>query len=125
MEALPASSSAAAPVAAPPAPIPEAGVAAAATPAPAPAPSGGSSSTSNIKDLLSDLNLTEVMFGILGTAALYYSIYYFRYQVGSLKSMNNEIQNKLDDLSIKVLDIQSAEKRNEQSASAGFDGVFF
>ena len=124
MEALPASSSAA-PVAAPPAPIPEAGVAAA-TPAPAPAPSGGSSSsTSNIKDLLSDLNLTEVMFGILGTAALYYSIYYFRYQVGSLKSMNNEIQNKLDDLSIKVLDIQSAEKRNEQSASAGFDGVFF
>lgn len=124
MEALPASSSAA-PVAAP-APIPEAGVAAAATPAPAPAPSGGSSSsTSSIKDLLSDLNLTEVMFGILGTAALYYSIYYFRYQVGSLKSMNNEIQNKLDDLSIKVLDIQSAEKRNEQSASAGFDGVFF
>jgi hypothetical protein len=45
--------------------------------------------------------------------------------VKNVKAMNNEIHNKLDDLSIKVLDLQSAEKRNEQSANAGVDGVFF
>lgn len=113
-------------------PTPEAGTPPPApTPAPSPAPapmtaaSEPSSSSSSIKELVAGLDWTEVLLGVLGTAALYYSIYYFRFQVKNVKAMNNEIHNKLDDLSIKVLDLQSAEKRNEQSANAGFDGVFF
>ena len=110
-----------------PSPSPAPAPPAAASPAPAPQTIAASepSSSSSIKELVAGLDWTEVLLGVLGTAALYYSIYYFRFQVKNVKAMNNEIHNKLDDLSIKVLDLQSAEKRNEQSANAGVDGVFF
>ena len=108
-----------------PSPSPAPAPPAAASPAPAPSPAASEPSSSSIKELVAGLDWTEVLLGVLGTAALYYSIYYFRFQVKNVKAMNNEIHNKLDDLSIKVLDLQSAEKRNEQSANAGFDGVFF
>lgn len=111
------------PAAAPPIPTPEP------TPAPtppvgAPPPAPTTSSSFNVKDVFAGLNWTEIAFGVLGTAALYYTIYYYKYQITNVKSMNNEVQNKLDDLSIKVLDLQSAEKRNSEQ-NVGFDGVFY
>lgn len=98
-----------------------------ATPPPAapPAASPAASSSFNVKEMFAGLNWTEIAFGVLGTAALYYTIYYYKFQISNVKSMNNEVQNKLDDLSIKVLDLQSAEKRNSEQGNVGFDGIFY
>lgn len=96
-----------------------------ATPPPAAPPAASSSSSFNVKEMFAGLNWTEIAFGVLGTAALYYTIYYYKFQISNVKSMNNEVQNKLDDLSIKVLDLQSAEKRNSEQGNVGFDGIFY
>jgi len=95
----------------PPAPIvqqPAAPMPAAATP---PAQSGGGS---NITDILKNLNWIEICFGILGTAALYYTVYYYRYNITATKMAKNETQNQIDELTIKLADMQSvlAEKKN-------------
>lgn len=92
---------------------------------PATPPAASSSSSFNVKEMFAGLNWTEIAFGVLGTAALYYTIYYYKFQISNVKSMNNEVQNKLDDLSIKVLDLQSAEKRNSEQGNVGFDGIFY
>lgn len=44
--------------------------------APSSADSGSDSGGGSIKDVFKSLNWTEVAFGVLGTAALYYTIYY-------------------------------------------------
>jgi hypothetical protein len=116
--AAPAAASAPAPAAAAPAPAP-----APAAPASAPASSGGGSMDS-IKDAFQSLNWNEVIFGVLGTAALYYTIYYYRYNITTGKALNTEIQNKIDDLSIKVADLQSATQRDELLGNQSFDGMF-
>jgi len=124
MEGLEAATSSAAAPAAAPAPAP-----AAAAPAPAPAPasapaSSGGGSMDSIKDAFQSLNWNEVIFGVLGTAALYYTIYYYRYNITTGKALNTEIQNKIDDLSIKVADLQSATQRDELLGNQSFDGMF-
>lgn len=104
-----------------PAPAP----AAPAAPAPAPAmpmggmPMGGGSG--KITDILKRINVVEVGFGILGAAALYYTIYYYRYNLTMSKTFRTEIENKVDDLSMKVADVQSAVERDKaQAATQGF-----
>lgn len=126
MEALPASTSAA--VAAPPAPAPApapspapAPAAAAPMPAAAPAPRGGMDS---VKDAMRTMNWTEVIFGILGSAALFYTIYYYKYNLTMNKTFKNEMQNKIDDLTIKIADIQSASSRDVVETQQSFDGFF-
>ena len=116
-----------APVVAAPAPAP----AAAAAPAPvveAPAPSmgGGGGSMDSIKEAFSSLNWNEVIFGILGSAALYYTIYYYRYSFTIGKKANVEIQNRIDDIEIKIADMQGATQRDELlgNPQQGFDGLF-
>jgi len=105
-----------APAPAAPAPAP----AAPAAPAPMPTmPMGGGSG--KITDILKRINVVEVGFGILGAAALYYTIYYYRYNLTMSKTFRTEIENKVDDLSMKVADVQSAVERDKtQAASQGF-----
>jgi hypothetical protein len=118
MEALETAPSAApAPAPAPPAPAP----AVAAPAAPEPKSSGGMDS---VKDVLNNMNWTEVLFGVLGSAALFYTIYYYRYNLTMNKSFKSEIQNKIDDLTIKIADIQSAKERDIIVNQSGFDGFY-
>jgi len=126
MEGLEAATSSAVAPAAAPAPT------AAAAPAPTPeqAPSAAAASSSSggmgsIKEVFQSINWNEVLFGILGTAALYYTIYYFRYNITAGKALNTEIQNKIDDLSIKIADLQSANQRDELLGNQSFDGMFY
>lgn len=125
MEALPASTSAAAPapapVAAPPAPAPAPAPTAAPAPMPAPAARGGMDS---VRDAMRTMNWTEVIFGVLGSAALFYTIYYYKYNLTMNKTFKNEVQNKIDDLTIKIADIQSASQRDVVPTQQGFDGFF-
>jgi hypothetical protein len=102
------------PIAPAPAPAP--------TPAPAPAPApmnmGGGSS--KVTDIVKKLNPVEVLFGVLGAAALYYTIYYFKYNLAMNKGFKNEIENKVDELSMKVADVQSALERDKSNTTPGF-----
>jgi hypothetical protein len=111
------SAPAAAPAAAPaPAPAPIV----AATPAPAPMQSG----STDIKGIMKNLNWVEIGFGILGTTALFYTIYYFKYNINMNKSFKVDMQNKIDDLTIKVSDLSSAVNGKEllSQPQQGFDG---
>jgi len=114
-------------ISAPPAAASPAAPPAATTPAPAmptPMPSGGSSS---FKDAFANINLLEIIFGILGSATLLSMIRYYNYTTKMGKAVNIEMQNKIDDLSIKVADLQSATQRDDlvkNGFSGGFDGLF-
>lgn len=97
-------------------------------PAPAPAPeSKGGGMGSSIKEAISTMNWTEVVFGVLGSAALFYTIYYYKYNLTMNKSFKSEMQNKIDDLTIKLADMQSASQRDVVPSNAqqqGFDGFY-
>ena len=66
-------------------------------------------------DTIKTINPVEIGFGILGTAALFYVIYYFRHNIVVSKTFQNDIQNKIDDLTIKYSDLQSALSRETTS----------
>jgi hypothetical protein len=108
--------------AAPIAPIPVAAPPVAAAPIMQTAPPMGteSSSSSKITDILKNLNWVEVGFGVLGTAALYYTIFYYKYNITMSKSFNNEIQNRVDELSMKIADVSSALENSNQPTQQGF-----
>jgi hypothetical protein len=95
----------------------------AAAPAPAPAPAAPAAapmqpmmqqptSGSKIGDIFKRMNMVEIGFGILGATALYFTIYYYRYHMTMSKSLAVDLQNKVDDLEIKVSDMQSAMDRD-------------
>ena len=121
MEGLEAATSATvapAPAAAAPAPA----AAPPAAPAAAPQSSGMGSS---IKEAISTMNWTEVIFGVLGSAALFYTIYYYKYNLTMNKTFKAEMQNKIDDLTIKLSDMQSASQRDVVPMNQeGFDGFY-
>ncbi len=101
-----------------PAPAP---AAPAAAPAPAPAMSTPSTGMGGkISDIFKRGNMIELGFGIIGAAALYFTIYYYRYQMTMSKSLSSELQNKLDDLEIKVGDLQSALDRKSSDSGQTF-----
>jgi hypothetical protein len=85
------------------------------TPAPvtpaAPVAVTESKSEGGVVSILKNLNWIEVGFGILGSAALYYAIYYYRYNINAQKSFQSEMQNKIDELNIKIADINSVIKK--------------
>ena len=89
--------------------------------APAPMPTSSSSSES-VPDILKSLNWTEVLFGVLGSAALFYTIYYFRYNMNAGQAFQNQIQNKIDDLNIKIADVNSVLASKAQAQS--FEGFY-
>ena len=108
------------PVAASPAPIPTAPAPAPSStppmvntnPAPAPASSSDSFQDSFKKAISNPLQLG---FGILGALALYYVIYYYRYNNQMQKVFVNTIENKMDELDMKYTDLIS--KVNKANAS--------
>lgn len=69
---------------------------------------GGSTSSGGIKDVFKNLNWVEVGFGILGATALFYAIYYFRYNINDHKNFVKNIESKVDDLTIKLYDVSGA-----------------
>jgi hypothetical protein len=96
------------------------------TPAPSPAPApmpqmaeGGSTErSSGFVDTIKNLNWVEVGFGILGATALFYAIYYFRYNINNHKNFVKNIEGKVDDLHIKIADVNSsvAQKQQQQQS---------
>jgi hypothetical protein len=113
------------------APAPAAAPAAAPAPpaappaAPAAAPQSSGGMGSSIKEAISTMNWTEVIFGVLGSAALFYTIYYYKYNLTMNKTFKAEMQNKIDDLTIKLSDMQSASQRDVVPTNQeGFDGFY-
>lgn len=107
-------------IAAAPAPVP-----AAPAPAAAPMPSESSSSGTSFKDAFKEINPTELVFGILGAWALFSVIYYYRYNTTLNKAFKNEIENKIDDLNIKLGDVTSVlERDNVGQSQQPLEGFF-
>jgi prefoldin subunit 5 len=93
------------------APVPQVTAPVTTTPTVAPTTSG-----SNILQTMKNLNWVEIGFGVIGAAALYYAIYYYRYSVKNNKAFQTDFQNKIDDINIKMADVSSAmqEMKNTQ-----------
>ena len=93
---------------------PQAPPMAAPTPAPTPnvapmasvEPTSHESSDGSIMGILKNLNWLEITFGVLGTAALYYTIYYYRYNLINGDKAKLDMQNKIDSLEIKLSDVE-------------------
>jgi peptidoglycan hydrolase CwlO-like protein len=81
-----------------------------------------SSGSGAIVQTLKNLNWVEVGFGILGAAALYYAIYYYKYSIKSAKAFETDFQNKIDDLNIRIADVSSSiselQRDNETTSSS-------
>jgi hypothetical protein len=67
-----------------------------------------------IIETLKGLNWLEIGFGILGAAALYSAISYYRWKQKYGDSETKSIQNKLDDLTMKYHDLESASLAKKQ-----------
>ena len=52
-------------------------------------------------------NPLQLGFGIITTAALFYAIYYFQYNIRFSKTFVKTIENKIDDLDMKYADVVS------------------
>jgi hypothetical protein len=95
-----------------------------ATPTPQPTPQavpqmaqgGSTSSGGGFKETLKNMNWVEVGFGILGATALFYAIYYFRYNINNQKSFVKNMEGKVDDLTIKMHDISSAMSKPKEDS---------
>ena len=104
----------------------------AATPAPAPAPAPvtvqtvqasspvSSYSSGGIIDKLKQLNWVEVGFGVLGSAALYYTIYYYKYNMMMKKTTISELMNRMDDLEIRLSDMEKDGSKSSTQVAGGF-----
>ena len=81
-----------------------------------------SSGSGAIVQTLKNLNWVEVGFGILGAAALYYAIYYYKYSIKSAKAFETDFQNKIDDVNIRIADVSSSiselQRDNETTSSS-------
>jgi cell division protein FtsL len=64
--------------------------------------------------MLKNINFVEIGFGILGVATLYYTIYYYRFNIAHTKSFKLEVENKIDDLKIQVSDLSSSLEKSER-----------
>ena len=112
-------------------PMQTATMAPAGAPAPAPAPAPvtvqsvqaaspvSSYSGGGMLEKLKSLNWVEVGFGILGSAALYYTIYYYKYNMAMKKTSINDLMNRMDDIEIRLSDMQKEGSKSSQ-VSGGF-----
>jgi hypothetical protein len=62
-------------------------------------------------DMMKSMNWVELGFSMLGAAALYFVITYYNTSSKVNKTYMTQVENKIDDLNIKVADIQSAMNR--------------
>jgi hypothetical protein len=94
--------------------------AAAPTPMPSVEPSFNESSSDNsFKGIMKSFNWIEITFGVLGAAALYYTIYYYRYNMTNGDKARNEMQNRIDALEIKLAELKE-EEENKNTATPLF-----
>jgi len=91
------------------------------TPAPAPvsAPAVSTeqnfdSSDNSLMGTLKSLNWLEITFGIAGAIALYYTIYYYRYNMTNGDKTRSEMQNRIDALEIKLAELEEEDKNTPQ-----------
>jgi hypothetical protein len=80
-------------------------------------------STSSFQDSLKKAvsNPVQLGFGILTTAALFYAIYYFQYNIRFSKTFVKNVENKIDDLDMKYADLLS--KLNSKPAETMQDDL--
>jgi hypothetical protein len=96
--------------------------------APAPAPAAPSTPPSNSQggsfmDVLKK-DAVHITFGILGATALFYLIYYYRYNTQTAKGFQTTFQNQLDEMKIELSDLKSVEnKSSSMDGSLSFGGV--
>lgn len=86
------------------------------------ASSSTSGSDSSIMDTIKSFNPVEIFFGIIGTAALFYAIYYFKNQKSNQLKID-AIQAKLDELVINQSDLSGKIEllnADKQQSSGGF-----
>jgi len=92
-----------------------------ATPAPAytaPTSSAGGGGES-ITDILKGLNWVEIGISLLGVTALVYTISYFRYNFKVVKPEIANMQNQIDDLTIKLSEFTSKQESQQQVSANG------
>ena len=70
----------------------------------------------SVKSFFEALNWVEVVFGIVGAAALYYTIYYYRYKLQADKLSNNNLQNQIDTINMHL---SSAQTNQQQPVNNG------
>ena len=74
-----------------------------------------SSSDNSLMGIIKSLNWIEVTFGVLGAAALYYTIYYYKYNMTNGDKTRNEMQNRIDALEIKLAELKEEEESNNSA----------
>jgi hypothetical protein len=100
-----------------PAPAPAPAPMPAPSPAPAPyVPAEPAQSGTSLSSFFNSLNWVEVGFGMVGAAALFYTIYYYRYKLQIDKLMSNNMQKQIDDMRITLQD----EIKNKQQPSDSY-----
>lgn len=78
-----------------------------------PASTSGGSFQDSLKKAVS--NPVQIGFGIITTAALFYAIYYFQYNIRFSKTFVKSVENKMDELDMKYADVVS--KLNKQETT--------
>lgn len=72
------------------------------------------SSDNSLMGTLKSLNWLEITFGIAGAIALYYTIYYYRYNMINGDKSRTEMQNRIDALEIKLAELEEEDKNTPQ-----------
>ena len=63
---------------------------------------GTVTNSGSIKDFFKSLNVLEIGFSILGVAALFYTIHYYRFKLKEDKMINNELQRQIDEIKMNI-----------------------
>jgi len=100
-------------------PTPTAAPVVAPTPTPSVEPTFNDSSDNSLMGIIKSLNWIEITFGVLGAAALYYTIYYYKYNMTNGDKARNEMQNRIDALEIKLAELKE-EEENKNTATPLF-----
>jgi hypothetical protein len=100
-------------------PTPTAAPVSAPTPTPSVEPTFNDSSDNSLMGIIKSLNWIEITFGVLGAAALYYTIYYYKYNLTNGDKARNEMQNRIDALEIKLAELKE-EEENKNTATPLF-----
>jgi hypothetical protein len=78
---------------------------------------GGGGGGDSFTDILKGLNWVEIGISLLGVTALVYTISYFRYNFKVVKPEIANMQNQIDDLTIKLSEFTAKEQENKVSAN--------
>jgi len=64
------------------------------------------SNSFSYNSFFASLNWVEITFGIIGSAALFYTIYYYRYKIQIDKLFNNNLQKQINTLNLEIEEIK-------------------